>query len=297
MCMPRYALSTLVAVLLVTGCDSTISPDESAGVAARVTVTPSGATITAGETQSFEARVFDLHGDAIAGAVVSWSSSDDDVATVDAIGTATGVDAGSAAITASFAEISGSADLTVEAAPDPTPEPILSTFETDVEGWTKLGDPASTIEHVTESDRSFIRYFEGSQGAHDFFVAPEKFQGDLSAYYGGRLSYDLRVNTLVNPLSQNDYVQLEGGGITIVYRNAAPASTNVWYSFEIDLDIDTAWQVATSFTSNYAIGTMPATAEQIQQVLADVTALRIRADYRHGAEQIDLDNVVIQAEP
>jgi hypothetical protein len=167
-----------------------------------------------------------------------------------------------------------------------------------MDGWMKHGDAASYIEHMLWPERSFIRYYEGAQGQHDFFAAPAKFHGDLSAYYGGTLSYDLRVSSLVTPLSQNDYVHLAGGGLTLVYRNAAPLIAGVWYTFEIDLQAGEGWQVATSIApNNVASGTTPATAAQVEQVIADVTALRIRADYHSGSEQIDLDNVVIQAAP
>lgn len=82
------------------------------GIVARVEVDPVDATIFKGETQQYTATVFDLSGDAIA-ATVSWSSSDQDVATVDADGLATGTGGGTATLIASSDHENASASITV----------------------------------------------------------------------------------------------------------------------------------------------------------------------------------------
>ena len=83
------------------------------GVVARLEVTPPEATINVGETQQFAATMYDLHGNVVTGPTVTWSTSDQAVATVDQTGLATGTGAGSATIGASAAGVDGSALLTV----------------------------------------------------------------------------------------------------------------------------------------------------------------------------------------
>ena len=94
-------------------------------VVATVTVSPSAAMIEVGATQQFEAVALTSDGMAIPDAEITWSSSHEMVATVDANGLATGVGAGAAMITATADSISGMATLTV--AEPPPPEPVVAS--------------------------------------------------------------------------------------------------------------------------------------------------------------------------
>ncbi|MDE2982076.1 MAG: Ig-like domain-containing protein [Gemmatimonadota bacterium] len=81
---------------------------------ATVTVTPVTAELSAlGATVAFAAEVRDQHGAVMPNASVSWSSSDARVAAVDGAGLATATDNGTATISATAGEASGSAALTV----------------------------------------------------------------------------------------------------------------------------------------------------------------------------------------
>src|SRR5689334_870752 len=85
-------------------------------VVASVTVAPATATVTAGGTQAFTATAFDAANQPIAGVSFAWSSNPTTVATVNAGGTATGVAAGDATITATAPNgVAGSAALHVNA--------------------------------------------------------------------------------------------------------------------------------------------------------------------------------------
>lgn len=89
----------------------------------KVEVTPASASIVKGATQQFIAKA--VYSDGSSQNVTSqaaWSSSNTSVATVNASGVATGVNAGSAAIVATYQEVSGNAALTVT-------EPLLSKVE------------------------------------------------------------------------------------------------------------------------------------------------------------------------
>ena len=91
----------------------TIAP----GAASRLDVTPSAVTMVSGQTQSLVAAVKDASGTVIGGKTITWASSNTAVATVASDGMVTAVGAGSAAITATADGVSGSATVTVTAAP------------------------------------------------------------------------------------------------------------------------------------------------------------------------------------
>ncbi len=80
-----------------------------------ITMAPASATVTQGGTVTFAATAFDAADQAIPGAVFTWASSDESVATVDAAGVATAVAPGDANITATSDGVSGTASLHVDA--------------------------------------------------------------------------------------------------------------------------------------------------------------------------------------
>lgn len=74
---------------------------------ASISVTPTDATIAAGETQQFKAVAKNSSGGTVSGKTVTWHSSDRGVATIDSSGMATAVAAGTTAITATTTVTSG----------------------------------------------------------------------------------------------------------------------------------------------------------------------------------------------
>lgn len=110
--LTRIALAAIAALGLA-ACG-----DEAPQVPAEVVVTPGLTTAeTVGQTVQFAAQVIDTEGKPIAGASVSWSSADLDVATVSASGLATVTGQGSATIRATHESVSGRASLVVDLRP------------------------------------------------------------------------------------------------------------------------------------------------------------------------------------
>jgi hypothetical protein len=91
-------LGPICCAVLLVGCsgDDAVAP----GALASITLSPSNATVTVGQTRTLTATGKDASGSAIDGLSFTWATSDDGVATV-ADGEVTGVAAGSASITAS----------------------------------------------------------------------------------------------------------------------------------------------------------------------------------------------------
>ena len=104
----RALLTAAAAILLITSCGKR---EETAGVSS-VAVTPSRIEIIEGESAALSARVSP---EAASDRVVSWSSSDRSVATVDKTGTVQGLKPGTATVTATAEGKSGTCAVTVKA--------------------------------------------------------------------------------------------------------------------------------------------------------------------------------------
>ena len=110
--------AVLVAVALTKGCgdgDSpTAPPTPEPARPTTVTVSPATTELTAlGATVQLSAEVRDQNASVMAGVTITWTSSADGVATVDASGLVTAAGNGAATITASAGSASGSAVVTV----------------------------------------------------------------------------------------------------------------------------------------------------------------------------------------
>jgi len=81
---------------------------------ASVTVTPASAAVVVQGKVQLAATLRDANGRTLSGRLVTWTSDNPAVATVDANGVVTGVSLGSAAVTATSEGVSGTASVTVE---------------------------------------------------------------------------------------------------------------------------------------------------------------------------------------
>lgn len=170
-----------------------------------------------------------------------------------------------------------------------------STFDNDGDGWTALdSNTGSTPAYQSTGGNSggFIQVFDGVLGTATFYVAPSKFLGDKSAYFGGTLQFDLQVS--VTPNSSTAGVRLTGGGFTLVKLLTPdfdlPPVAPAWATYSFRLDESVAWRI-TSTTGAIA------TAAQIQTVLANLSELAINGEYSTvGADGGGLDNVSLTGE-
>jgi trimeric autotransporter adhesin len=111
---------------------------------ASVTVAPPTATVLVTQTKQFTATTKDAQGNTLTGRLVTWGSSNTDVATVDATGLATAKALGTATITATSEGKSGTATLTVNPVPvfsvsitPPSPDTVFLGYTTQLTATTK----------------------------------------------------------------------------------------------------------------------------------------------------------------
>jgi hypothetical protein len=69
------------------------------------------------------------------------------------------------------------------------PPVIQSTFDAGVDGWTHIGGSVFKHEPTGGHPGGFL-YIDNSEGPVTWIVGPAKFEGDLTAYIGGTLSFD-----------------------------------------------------------------------------------------------------------
>ncbi len=111
----RITILGLGAVLLLAGCDDSPTEPPAAPVPAEVVVAPETVTfVDIGETEELVVTVYDEDEEEISNPDVTWSSSDEDVATVDEDGIVTATGNGHATISAESGDVTGSSEVIVE---------------------------------------------------------------------------------------------------------------------------------------------------------------------------------------
>ncbi len=167
-----------------------------------------------------------------------------------------------------------------------------SAFDTDNEGWRASGDPISTIPAWQASGGNpggYIRVTDAAIGGTWYFEAANRFKGNKCDAYDKFLRWDQFTSDTSNqqPFGGNPDVVLEGAGLTLVFDNAQnPGLT--WTHYDIRLREDTGWRL------NNINGAQPSQA-QFRAALGNITALRIRGEYRSQADFGGLDNVVLES--
>ncbi|MCG3158465.1 MAG: hypothetical protein DKINENOH_05109 [bacterium] len=115
--LKRFLLTTALFLVACVGTDFIAEPAMT--VPARIVIAPTNMAVEVGKTTGFQAVYYDNQGIQIPDVALQWSSSDPNIASIDATGRASGHDTGQTKITARARGVtSGAAILTVVANPN-----------------------------------------------------------------------------------------------------------------------------------------------------------------------------------
>ncbi|MBV8052056.1 MAG: Ig-like domain-containing protein [Acidobacteriaceae bacterium] len=172
--VPKCLASFLLLIALAwTGCGGgTVSPptssqDSGPSSIASITLTPQTASVTVGATQKFAATAQDQDGKIITGTVLSYATSNPNVAAVDANGIATGIAPGTSEIKVSADGITSSALFTV------TPKP----------SFTLSAEPATATVAQGQSVQSMIVVNPANGFASNVSLAAFRLPSGVSASF------------------------------------------------------------------------------------------------------------------
>lgn len=164
-------------------------------------------------------------------------------------------------------------------------ESIESHFDTNAQGWGVSGDAtAFTWVSTGGNPGGFVRATDIVASNTWFFVAGSQYYGDRSHYYGGTLSFDLKQFNAIDAQYDDRDIILTGGGKTLIFNTATNPGSD-WTSYLVNL-VEPGWTTG-------SLAGPATTSADFQTVLANLTSIQIRGEYRSGADSAGLDNVVL----
>uniref|UniRef100_A0A8C5QNT2 Laminin subunit gamma 1 n=1 Tax=Leptobrachium leishanense TaxID=445787 RepID=A0A8C5QNT2_9ANUR len=146
---------------------------------------------------------------------------------------------------------------------------LVSTFESDVDGWVAQQRDGSDYPLSWFPESSSLSVTSESYFPI-YFVAPEKFLGNQVVSYGQNLTFTFRVERRDSRLSAEDLV-LEGAGLRvsvplIAQGNSYPSENSLRYVFRLHEATDYPWRPTLS-------------SFEFQKMLQNLTAIKIRGTY------------------
>lgn len=183
-----------------------------------------------------------------------------------------------------------------------------SRFTSSREGWRVDGDVqqgAGVPDHrlLGGHPGGHLRATDDVQGGTWYWVAPDKFLGNMAAAYGKSLRFDQRqISNMANQYQAPDVV-LRGRSLALIY-NTHVNPRQLWTAYALPLSESAAWRVVgvdeiftATQSTNHTQGLRGATRQEMEAVLGDLRGLLIRGEFEDGADVGYLDNVVLGAEP
>jgi len=181
---------------------------------------------------------------------------------------------------------------------------LVSAFTTDSEGWTAASSDSSVTGDYTLSyfytntqiyqptggnPGGYIGFISDPDTYTTYYLAPVAYLGDQSASYGGSIAYDGQdlptgSDTVFTDVAD---IVLQSGSILLLSRDGW--SQSAWTHESLAL-----------VPSNFQVGSLSgptATEAQLQEVLGNLTSLRICGEDQDGPDSSGLDNVVLTYAP
>jgi hypothetical protein len=174
---------------------------------------------------------------------------------------------------------------------------IVSTFDTDDEGWRGTGDVTSTVPAYLSSGGNpggTIEIDDQTAGGTWYYSAPAKFLGDRSLAYGQPLSFDLYQRGSGQQFAASDVALIGAGLILTIDAGGNPLPLETWVHYEVALSEAAGW-VRTN--NPLSLTGVAATQSDLVAVLGALDGLRIRGEFIGGTDFGRLDNVHMEAVP
>ena len=155
----------------------------------------------------------------------------------------------------------------------------FSTFDTNAEGWTVLGDGTNLIHVPTGGNPGgFIQATDGGLGTTWYWKAPALYYGDARDYIGKTLKFSLKQSATDSQFDDVDVLLRNPAFFNpLVADIIAPGTGFTDTEYEITLNRD-------SFSPRVTI-------EEFERLLENLTSIEIRGEYRTGDDTGGLDSV------
>lgn len=164
---------------------------------------------------------------------------------------------------------------------------IVTSFETNTEGWTLSGDASSEGWVATGGNPDgAMHWVDAAAGTDSVWNSGAQFAGNRSNFYGGILSYDIEVSGNSYDAGWTAYLINSATNAQLYVHLSQPTSGN-WNHITLNLDTSTAWTLG--------MGGATATEADIRGFLQNFGGFVIRAEYVNGNESGGLDNVALVA--
>ena len=174
---------------------------------------------------------------------------------------------------------------------DPAPGTvrITSNFDSDDDGWTvgggKFGRSGVATQHPTGGSWGGELTCSGS--GNWYWLAPPQFLGNMSSAYGQHLSFELSQSSHKSPRSDR-LVELVGGGHSL-YMDGRYYPAQAWTGHSVRLHESEEWMDASTRKR--------ASKAQVEEVLADLSQIKIRGWYSSNKGVGGIDNVRLDLVP
>ena len=167
-----------------------------------------------------------------------------------------------------------------------------SNFDTDTDGWKVEGDAQNltalpTFRPTGGNPNGYAFSKDDATGGVWFWTAPKKYLGNKCNAYGKNFNFDLITSDISKQFDNPDIIIASPGAILYYDTQNNPGLT--WTKYSVQLDETDLWHY------NSLSGPL-ATKAQIQQVLMNVTAIKIRGEYQVGPDAGGLDNVLLEGD-
>jgi hypothetical protein len=161
---------------------------------------------------------------------------------------------------------------------------IISTFDSDLEGWTK--GPEGAFNYISTGGNPGGYALYSVVGAPSNIIAPDAFLGNLSAYDGGTFSWDGVATDEGSGSVPGSYAY---GKVTVTGTAGSATSALIPSA---DRPTLAGWS---SYSHDFTAADFGKTEGEWDAILANVTSITLGGNAYGGSENLGYDNIALNA--